>query len=110
MLYAEVLRPYTKKIPDKILCCKTCGIAYNRKDYKILYDNKKIAYFHFFMNEKKKPMRLCHNCFTKVLMRICRDTGVPNVIVKCRDVRTDFRLNVEYNPDVSLGFDDFNLG
>ena len=70
MLFAEVLRPYTKKVEDKILVCKTCNISYSRKDYKILYDNKKIAYFNFYMNKKRKPLLLCHHCFTKVLWTV----------------------------------------
>jgi len=106
MLFAEVLRPYTKKVEDKILVCKTCNISYSRKDYKILYDNKKIAYFNFYMNKKRKPLLLCHHCFTKVLMRICKDNEMPEISVLCRDVRTDFIMKVPFNPNINLGFDD----
>ena len=107
MLFAEVLRPFTKKTLDKILVCETCNISYNRKDYKILYDNRKIAYFHFFMKKEEEPKKLCHHCFTKVLMRICKDSGLPEIKVQCVDIRTPFVLNIVYNPNINLGFDDF---
>lgn len=58
MLIAEVINPDSRKRRIK---CSSCGISYSPRDYKILYDNKKLVYFKY----KKKIY--CHECLYAIL-------------------------------------------
>jgi len=107
-LRAEVLRPFTRK--TKKFNCELCSLSYSRKQYKILYDSKKLAYFFLYtLPHQDDPSLLCHDCFTRILMGICADAGLPQIKVLCKDGRKKFILDVEFNPDISLDFDDLNL-
>ena len=54
----ELINPHNTK--KRKFTCMLCGISYNKKEYKLLYDAKKIVFFDF--PAKNKVIRLCHDC------------------------------------------------
>lgn len=57
-----------KKSKSKIKC-SICDLSYSSRDYKILYDVKKLVYLVF---EIKPGMTFCHECSTKVMEKMKR--------------------------------------
>ena len=54
-------------------CCDSCGIFYEKDEYKILFKAKKILYFEY-ENHLGKRMRLCHEClYNSILSRFDYD-------------------------------------
>lgn len=61
MLKAFVIKPSEKR--GKI-SCSSCELSYKNKDYKILFDNKKIIYFLLDDNKNNKKEINCHECLS----------------------------------------------
>ena len=61
-LVAKTIDPKTRK--SRITCCE-CGLSYSARNYDILYENEKLAFF------KVKPLKgrskiQCHTCLNTV--------------------------------------------
>ena len=61
---AEVILPSNQK---RRLTCAVCGMSYTPKEYKILYENKKLIYFKFYGLNEKKYKIICHDCVWNVI-------------------------------------------
>lgn len=59
MLKAETIDPYKRK--SKISCSE-CFLSYSARDYKILYENEKLAFFKFKLPSDKRKKIYCNNC------------------------------------------------
>jgi hypothetical protein len=86
---AEVIDPETRK---RKLSCSSCGISYSARDYKLLYENKKIVYF------KHKNRILCHECLYKL---IAEAAGGKKMIFKVQTNEHEFKCY--YEPDDFFG-------
>ena len=62
MLKATTIDP--KKRKSKITC-HVCGLSYSARDYDLLYDSQKLAYFKYKPMNYKRQRVFCHNCFYK---------------------------------------------
>ena len=62
MLKATTIDPNKRK--SKITCF-ACGLSYTARDYLLLYENKKLAYFRYKPIDFKRQRVFCHNCFYK---------------------------------------------
>lgn len=61
MLKAEIVNPTTRKAK---IACSVCDLFYSARDYKILYENQKVAFFKIKFPEKRKKTH-CHDCLYK---------------------------------------------
>ena len=61
MLQAEVIDPSKRKSK---LCCSRCSLSYSPRDYKILYENEKLAFFKLNLPPESKKL-YCHDCVYK---------------------------------------------
>jgi len=61
MLIAEIIDPFKRKAK---LACSTCDLSYSARDYKILYENEKLAFFKIKFPKQRKKI-YCHNCLYK---------------------------------------------
>ena len=62
MLKAKTIDPDKRK--SKITCF-ACGLSYSARDYRLLYEGKKLAYFKHKPIDFKRQRVFCHNCFYK---------------------------------------------
>jgi len=64
MLMAQIIDPLKRK--SKITC-PTCGLSYSARDYLILYEAEKLAFFKMKLpNQRKK--NYCHDCLYKSVL------------------------------------------
>ena len=67
---------------DSILC-DCCSIEYTYKEYKILFDNKKIAYFLFpYPDNPAKAEIVCHGCLLKNIKKIADGEDAQVLIIE----------------------------
>jgi hypothetical protein len=62
MLTADTIDPFKRK--SKIFCSR-CSISYSARDYKILYENGKLAFFKAKFPTQKRKKIYCHYCLYK---------------------------------------------
>ena len=59
--------------------CVECGLSYSLRDYRVLFDNRKISYF----SEEKKPhLRICHDCLLSFAAKKKEEMGVKKLYVR----------------------------
>jgi len=89
-LRAKVLNP--KRTRRKKFECSRCDIAkYSAKDYKILFEARKIIYFHFPAPSRKV---YCHEClFKEALSRMKPHEKFLKIFVE--DLKEGYTLSVE---------------
>lgn len=92
MFRAEVINPENRKRSIK---CSSCGISYTPRDYKILYENKKLVYF------KYKNKIYCHECLYKILSDHAQGKNITFVIKI-----DDYEFKCKFEPDKTLGEDE----
>ena len=49
------------------LKCSKCSLSYTPREYKTLFDSKKLVYFQYTPPEKKRYKVLCHDCLFEVI-------------------------------------------
>ena len=64
MLRAEIIDPNKRKTK---VTCFVCGLCYAARDYKILYENEKLAFFKIKFPERRKKIH-CHECLYKSIV------------------------------------------
>jgi hypothetical protein len=47
------------------ITCHNCSLSYSARDYGLLYDSKKLAYFKYKPVNYKRQRVMCHDCFYK---------------------------------------------
>jgi hypothetical protein len=67
MVTVNVINPKERKSPIR---CSVCGLKYSLRDYKILFENKKLIYFYFTPEGKKHKKVICHDCLLKELKKL----------------------------------------
>ena len=98
MLVLELISP--KEVTDKIICYN-CGLEYSGDHYRILLDNKKLAYFeivHMYYDTSLdfKPECTCHGCLFKLLKHIGSSTEEK---VKMKLIYNDNPFYMSYDPE-----------
>jgi len=58
--------------------CSECGMVYNLKDYRVLFDSHKISYF----SEEDGKFKICHDCVMSFSTDEKKRLKVPKLIVK----------------------------
>ena len=90
MRKTKILNP--KRIRRKEISCSVCQWAkYSRRDYKILYESKRLAFFEFPMKSKNI---YCHDCLVKMLASQIKE-GETSVKVKVIDIAEEYIISVE---------------
>ena len=89
-LKAKVLNP--KRARRKNFECSCCDIArYSAKDYKILFEARKIIYFHFPASSRKT---YCHECMYKEIQsKMSKDEKHLKILVE--DIDESYILSIE---------------
>jgi hypothetical protein len=64
MLKAEIVDPNKRKAK---IACFECNLSYVARDYKILYENEKLAFFKIKLPERRKKI-YCHDCLYKSIV------------------------------------------
>tara|TARA_R100000808_G_C2010989_1_gene63563 strand:- start:42 stop:317 length:276 start_codon:yes stop_codon:yes gene_type:complete len=64
-LVANIIDPNKRKTR---VTCSECGLSYSAKNYKILYDNEKLAFFKMKLPEQRTKI-FCHDCLHKVIYK-----------------------------------------
>ena len=59
--------------------CMVCGLSYNLRDYRLLFDNHKISYF---LEEGKPKERICHQCIEPFARLKKEEMGITKLCVK----------------------------
>jgi len=65
MLKAEIVDPHKRKAKIR---CFVCNLSYVARDYEILYENEKLAFFKIKFPEQRKKIH-CHNCLYKSIVK-----------------------------------------
>lgn len=95
MLHATVLKPASSK--KKIIYCEGCGIDYSKRDYKILFDNKKLVYFK--LKEVGATLTLCHDCLYRIGSNIAKLKRLKEISIKITDGKKTFYFNIGERTD-----------
>ena len=66
MFKAEIVNPMTRKAK---IACSVCNLFYSARDYKILYENEKLAFFKIKFPKKRKKIH-CHDCLYKSVVKL----------------------------------------
>lgn len=61
MIKAKIINPETRKTK---VACSRCDLSYSARNYKILYENEKLAFFKMGLPEKQVKI-YCHSCIYK---------------------------------------------
>ena len=62
-LKAKIIDPNNRKTR---VTCSECGLSYSARNYKILYENEKLAFFKMKLPNQKTKI-FCHDCLHKVI-------------------------------------------
>ena len=62
-LKAVIINPYERK---SRVTCSCCGLSYSAKNYAILYENEKLAFFKMKIPGKRLKI-YCHDCLYKAV-------------------------------------------
>ena len=92
MFTAELIDPDSRK---RRISCSSCGISYSARDYKLLYESKKIIYF------KYRNKILCHECLYKKLKELEQGKKMHFIILN-----KDFKFKCFFEPDNQVSGDD----
>lgn len=95
MLYATVLKPASSK--KKIICCDVCGIDYSKRDYKILFDNRKLVYFS--LKEVGATLTVCHDCLFRIGSNIAKFKKLKEISIKIKDGKKNLYFNIGERTD-----------
>jgi len=63
MIKAKIIDSETRKTR---VTCSTCGLSYTARNYAILYQNEKLAFFKMKIPGKRLKI-YCHDCLYKVV-------------------------------------------
>ena len=98
-LKAKVIKPTSREKDLKFSCTKCSCAGYSRRDYKILFDAKKLAYFRLFIDGGKEF--LCHLCFCRRILKWMENNALPKINIDLRDGRKKVIMEVSHteNPD-----------
>ena len=91
MVTAEVLLPSSQ---GRKVVCSSCDLSYSAKDYKILYENKKLIYFKFYGLYEKKFKVICHDCLWKIIAEMSNGEPMMFRIIGEKDI-----YECEFDPD-----------
>ena len=96
---SKVIKPTCREKNLEFSCEKCSCAGYSRRDYKILFEAKKLAYFRIWIDGAKEF--LCHVCWCKRILKWMEKNGLPKIIVDLRDGRKKIKMEVKHteNPD-----------
>ena len=77
ILDLSLIHPHETK--KRKFVCAECGLSYNLRDYRVLFDNRKISYF---VEEASPQIRICHECLLSFAARKKEELGVPRLYVR----------------------------
>lgn len=100
-----VISPENRK---RALKCCSCAMAYAIRDYKILFDNKKLIYFKFKPPKEKRNKIYCHGC---LLSAIYKSYPFEEIPLKITDSEYEYYCRYytlgDDGSDFLSGIDDF---
>ena len=91
------------------ISCGGCKLSYLRTEYKILFKNKKLAYF--FLPDPLDPIKMmivCHDCLFKILKKTADKTDKPTELI-ILDEEEEYRCKF-YSQDFLGDYEDFSDG
>ena len=59
--------------------CAECEITYNLREYRILFDNRKISYF---LDKNNPKVRVCHECLYNIARKMKEELRAKKILVK----------------------------
>ena len=89
MIIANVINPETRKA--RINCCR-CGLSYTAPNYRILYENQKLAFFKtkYKPSEKDRNERrwknMCHDCVFEYARAVALEYGDESIRVQIKSM------------------------
>jgi len=98
--------------PDKrkrAIKCSECGLSYSAKDYRVLYDNKKLIFFKFKFPNRKTYKTFCHSCIVEYIHKnFPFDKELPIKIITTK-YEYVCKLYHSDDPDDTFGLSDGDL-
>jgi len=88
IIQLNLIHPHITK--KRKFVCAECGLSYNLRDYRVLFDNRKISYF---FEEEKPEVRICHDCLLPFAERRKEKLGVPKLLVRLDLIDEEVILN-----------------
>ena len=73
-LKASLIDPFKRK--SRITCSK-CELSYKARNYSILYDSEKLAYFKFKPMDVNRYRVFCHDCLHKACLKSAKAGYTP---------------------------------
>jgi hypothetical protein len=73
----EIIHPHETK--KRKFVCGECQISYTLREYRILFDNRKISYF---LDKNNPKVRVCHECLYDIARRMKSELGARKILVK----------------------------
>jgi len=73
-LKTNIIDPETRK---SRITCSRCNLSYKARNYSILYESQKLAYFKFRPIDKSRHRVFCHDCLHRECLRMARAGYVP---------------------------------
>jgi hypothetical protein len=73
----DLIDPHLTK--KRKFACAGCGMTYSLKDYRILFDSRKISYFRF---PDKPEIKHCHDCLEFLALEEKEKLGAKKIILK----------------------------
>ena len=79
-----------KRTTRKKIKCIECSLEYSRKDYYVLYENQKLAYFNFPPRTKNI---FCHECFYNEMFALAEERE-KEIKILVKDRKNEYIINI----------------
>ena len=79
-----------KRTTRKRIKCIKCSLEYSKKDYGVLYENQKLAYFTF---PPRSRNIFCHECFYNEMFSISEERE-REIKILVQDGKNRYTINI----------------
>ena len=78
MIQIKSVNPFSRKSKIK---CGFCGLTYSSRDYRILWEERKVLYFKIQLPSQKRWRIVCHGCLLQVLKKYYPNYGKIELMI-----------------------------
>lgn len=92
MIQIRSVNPFCRKSKIK---CSFCGLTYSARDYRILWEGRKVLYFKMQLPSQKRWRIVCHGCLLQVLKKHYPDNNTIELMIVDDSNQVERRCQVE---------------
>ena len=82
----------------KKVCCEGCELSYNKEDYLLFFNVRKLVYFNTIA-EDGKQMKICDSCLVALASMTCAKYDLPYITIIIKGEENTKQINIEYTED-----------